>query len=279
MEEKDISAMRPDALAPAAIQAKAEGIGVTKAAMPALNTVVLAVLAGMFIGCGAMLFTLVQGDAELPFAVKRILGGFCFSVGLMLVVVCGAELFTGNNLMAGALLSKKITWGGMLRNWALVWLGNFAGSLLMVALVFGSAMAAMNGGGVGDAMVSIAVSKVTPDGLTLFCKAILCNFLVCLAVWMTFAGRTVADKLLACVMPIIAFVACGFEHSVANMFFMFMGLCAKGVGFGGGVDASALDLAGIFGNLGIVTLGNIVGGAVLVALLYWLAYGRVKSGK
>ena len=96
---------------------------------------------------------------------------------------------------------------------------------------------------------------------------------------MTFAGRTVADKLLACVMPIIAFVACGFEHSVANMFFLFMGLCAKGAGFGGGVDASALDLAGIFGNLGIVTLGNIVGGAVLVALLYWLAYGRAKSGK
>lgn len=276
LDEAQVSQIKPDAVAPAGIEAKAEALAVGKAKMSLPTMFVLAIAAGMFIACGATLFTLVQGDADLPFVAKRLLGGVSFSVGLMLVVVCGSELFTGNCLMVCGLGSKKVSFGGMLRNWVVVWLGNFAGSLLIAAIVFGSQMGAMNSGMVGDAMVSIAASKVTPDALTLFCKAIMCNFLVCLAVWMTFAGRTVVDKLLACVMPITVFVACGFEHCIANMFFLFEGFFAKLAGYGA-TAASAVDLGPIFFNLGIVTLGNIVGGSILVGLVYWFAYARKAS--
>ena len=216
-----VAALRTDALSPAEIEQKAESLAVDKATMAASKLFLLAVMAGAFIACGATLFTLVQGDTQLPFAVKRVFGAFCFSLGLMLVVCCGAELFTGNCLMVCGLCSKKIDVKGLLRNWCLVWVGNFVGSLIIAALVYGSNMAGMNGGEVGAAMVSIAAGKVSPDALTLFCKGIMCNFLVCLAVWMSFGARTMADKLLCVIMPITAFVACGFEHSIANMFFLF----------------------------------------------------------
>lgn len=265
-----IAALRPDALSPAEIEQKAESLATGKATMAASKLFLLAVMAGAFIACGATLFTLVQGDTQLPFAVKRVFGAFCFSLGLMLVVCCGAELFTGNCLMVCGLGSKKINIKGLLRNWCLVWLGNFAGSLIIAALVFGSNMASMNGGEVGAAMVSIAAGKVSPDALTLFCKGIMCNFLVCLAVWMSFGARTMADKLLCVIMPITAFVACGFEHSVANMFFLFEGLFAQMAGFGAG----GIVLSGIFYNIGVVTLANIVGGALMVGVSYWFAYAK-----
>lgn len=277
LDESQVKSLRPDVLSPADIESKAEVLAVGKAGMSVPTMFVLAIVAGMFIACGATLFTLVQGDADLPFAVKRVMGGACFSVGLMLVVVCGSELFTGNCLMVCGMGSKKVSLGSMLKNWVVVWVGNFAGSLLLAGLVFGSQMGAMNDGAVGNAMVSIALSKVTPDMFTLFCKATLCNFLVCLAVWMTFGARTLVDKIVACVMPITAFVACGFEHSVANMFFLFEGLFAKCAGYGSNLAVSQLDLAPIFCNLGIVTLGNIVGGSILVGLLYWFAYARNKA--
>ena len=278
LDAAEIKVLKPDVLAPAEIEDKAEVLAVGKAGMNALTMFVLAIAAGLFIGCGATLFTLVQGDTELPFAIKRVMGASCFSVGLMLVVVCGSELFTGNCLMVCGLVSKKIKLSGLIRNWVVVWIGNFVGSLLLAVIVCGSAMAAMNNGAVGDAMVATAVSKVTPDALTLFCKAIMCNFLVCLAVWMTFGARTLVDKIVACVMPITAFVACGFEHSVANMFFLFEGWFAKLMGYGAGVaNVGSLDLGPIFYNLGIVTLGNIVGGSVLVGLLYWIAFARGKK--
>lgn len=273
---KDVKAVKPDVLAPAEIEAKAQTLAEGKAKMDGITMFVLAIMAGLFIGCGATLFTLVQGDTELPFAIKRVMGASCFSVGLMLVVVCGSELFTGNTLMVNALFSKKIGVAGLLRNWVIVWAGNLVGSLVLATLVCGSAMAAMNGGEVGNAMTAIALSKVTPDALTLFCKAIMCNFLVCLAVWMTFGARTLVDKIVACIMPITAFVACGFEHSVANMFFLFEGYFAKLTGYGT-VDLTALDLGPIFYNLGIVTLGNIVGGAIMVGAMYWLAFARNKK--
>jgi formate/nitrite transporter len=279
MDANDVKTLKPDALSPAEIEAKSESLSVGKAGMPLDVMFMLAIMAGLFIGCGATLFTLVQGDAEMPFIVKRILGGACFSLGLMLVVACGAELFTGNCLMVTGLCNKKIGWGGMLRNWVVVILGNLVGSLLLVGIIYGSQMGAMNGGLVGDAMVSIAVSKVTPDWFALFCKGIMCNFLVCLAVWMSFAARSLADKLLAVFMPIMAFVACGFEHCVANMFFLFMGLFAKLGGYGAGIDASALDLMGILYNLSASVPGNIVGGSIMVGLAYWFAYGRKKKEK
>ena len=265
-----VAALRPDALSPAEIEQKAESLATGKATMAASKLFLLAVMAGAFIACGATLFTLVQGDTQLPFAVKRVFGAFCFSLGLMLVVCCGAELFTGNCLMVCGLNSKKITVKGLLRNWCLVWVGNFAGSLIIAALVYGSNMAGMNGGEVGAAMVSIAAGKVSPDALTLFCKGIICNFLVCLAVWMSFGARTMADKLLCVIMPITAFVACGFEHSVANMFFLFEGLFAQMAGFGVG----GIALSGIFYNIGVVTLANIVGGALMVGASYWFAYAK-----
>ncbi len=265
-----VAALRPDALSPAEIEQKAESLATSKATMAASKLFLLAVMAGAFIACGATLFTLVQGDTQLPFAVKRVFGAFCFSLGLMLVVCCGAELFTGNCLMVCGLNSKKIDAKGLLRNWCIVWLGNFVGSLIIAALVFGSNMAGMNGGEVGAAMVSIAAGKVSPDALTLFCKGIMCNFLVCLAVWMSFGARMMADKLLCVIMPITAFVACGFEHSVANMFFLFEGLFAQMAGFGAG----GIALSGIFYNIGVVTLANIVGGALMVGVSYWFAYAK-----
>ena len=278
LEPEEIKALRPDALSPAEIEAKAETISVGKASMSVGKMFLLAIMAGLFIGCGATLFTLVQGDSELTFAIKRVFGAACFSVGLMLVVCCGAELFTGNTLMVCGLGSKKINWGGMLKNWVVVWLGNLAGSLLMAFLVYMSAMAAMNNGLVGDAMVSIATGKVTLAPETIFCKAILCNFLVCLAVWISFGARTIADKIICVIMPITAFVACGFEHCVANMFFLFMGFFAKLAGYGAAIDAAALNLGGIFYNLTFATLGNIVGGMVMVGLVYWIVYHK-KSEK
>lgn len=275
LEEAEVKAIKPDVLTPAEINAKAEVLAVGKAGMKASTMFVLAIAAGLFIGCGATLFTLVQGDMELSFALKRVIGASCFSVGLMLVVVCGSELFTGNCLMVGGMANKKITLKGMLRNWVIVYVGNFVGSVILAGIVCGSAMAAMNGGAVGNAMVSIAVSKVTPDVLTLICKGIMCNFLVCLAVWMTFGARSLVDKIVACVMPITAFVACGFEHCVANMFFLFEGFFAKLCGYGAAVPGvEVLDLVSIFYNLGCATIGNIIGGSIMVGMLYWFAYGR-----
>ena len=270
LSQENINSLKPDALSPAEIEAKAEQLAITKASMRFSRLFMLSVLAGAFIACGATLFTLVQGDTELPFAVKRVFGAACFSMGLMLVVCCGAELFTGNNLMICGLQSKKIGVKGLLYNWLVVWIGNFVGSLIIAALVFGSHMADMNSGAVGAAMVSIAAGKISPDALTLFCKAIMCNFLVCLAVWMSFAARTITDKIICVIMPVTAFVACGFEHSIANMFFLFEGLFAQMAGYA----SAGIALSGIFYNLLIVTLGNIVGGALLVGLVYWFVYAK-----
>lgn len=265
-----LAALRPDVLSPAEIEQKTETLAVSKATMPTAKLFVLAIMAGAFIACGATLFTLVQGDAQLPFIAKRVLGGFCFTLGLMLVVTCGAELFTGNALMVCGVGSKKITFGGLLRNWCIVWLGNFVGSLIIAALVWGSNMAGMNSGEVGAAMVSVAAGKVSPDALTLFCKGVMCNFLVCLAVWMSFGARSMVDKIVCVIMPVMAFVACGFEHSIANMFFLFEGLLAQTAGFATG----GITMANIFYNLGVVTLANIVGGAIMVGVSYWFVYAK-----
>lgn len=271
---EEIKALRPDALGPAEIEAKAEAVGVGKATMPVSRMFVAAMLAGAFIAFGGMFFCLVLGDATMPFLVQRLVGGLCFCLGLTLVLCCGAELFTGNTLMVCGLASEKYGWGAMLKNWVVVWIGNLVGALVVVFLVFMAHLADMNGGGVGSAMLSVAVSKVTPDWATLFFKGILCNILVCLAVWIGFSARTIVDKVVGLVFPITAFVACGFEHCVANMFFLPMAFALKLTGFASSVDSSAIDPGSILSNISAATLGNIVGGAIFVGLAYWFAYRK-----
>ena len=272
--KEDLLSISPDELAPAATEAKAETIGVTKASMGGAKCFVSAMLAGAFIGFGAMYFCTFLGDTTMAFGAQRLIGGLCFCLGLCLVLCCGAELFTGNVLMACAKASGKISFGGMFRNWSIVWVGNLAGSLLAMAIVYLSNLQGMNGGEVGNAFVSVAAGKVALEPVTLFFKAVLCNILVCLAVWIGFSSKTTADKVLGILLPISAFVACGFEHCVANMFFLPMGLVLNGVGFGA---AGAVTLGGVAYNLVLATAGNIVGG-LLVGMAYWFVYHK-KQGK
>ena len=276
-ELKDVlpSFPKSDSLSPAEIEEKAEGLGVTKTSMSFTQSFVLSIMAGAFIAMGAMFFLLVSGDPDLPFAIQRVLGGVLFSLGLLLVVVCGAELFTGNTMIVMSAASKKISWGAVLKNWVVVFVGNFVGALIIVGLVYLSGMHTMNGGIVGQTMVNVASSKMTPDWLTLFAKGIMCNFLVCLAVWIGYAGKTVADKMLGILLPIAAFVACGFEHCVANMFFLPMGILLSSVGIvPAGVDPSILTWSGALWNWSATVPGNIVGGALFVGMAYWVAYHK-----
>lgn len=265
----------PDALSPEQIEAKAEAAAVGKASMPKIKLFVLAMFAGVFVGLGAAFFTVVMGDSEMGFAAQRVLGGLCFCLGLELVLLCGAELFTGNALMVLGCASGKVSLYGLARNWTIVWIGNFVGSLLLAVLILGANLQGLNAGAVGDAMVSLAVGKVTPAWITLFCKGVLCNVLVCLAVWVGFGARTTADKVLGIILPVCAFVVMGFEHCVANMFFLPMGLAAKALGYGAAVaGADALTLGSMLFNLSAATLGNIAGGILIVGVGYWIAYGR-----
>lgn len=270
MDQTDVKALRPDALGPAEIEAKAETLAVGKAGMAGAKCFVLAMLAGAFIAFGATYFLVFLGDSAVPFAAQRLVGGICFSLGLVLVLCCGAELFTGNMLMVTGLASKKIKLGGLVRNWIIVWLGNLVGSLIVVALIYWCGVGAMNGGAVGNAMVSVAVGKVTPDWLVLMAKGIMCNVMVCLAVWIGFSARTVVDKVLGIMLPISFFVAAGFEHCVANMFFLPMGLLLNSMGVGA---PDAVTLAGIATNLSAATLGNVAGG-VAVGMAYWFVYRK-----
>ena len=258
--KEDLLSISPDELTPAATEAKVEKVAETKAAMPAARCFVSAMLAGAFIGFGAMYFCTFLGDPTLPFGVQRTVGGLCFCLGLVLVLCCGAELFTGNILMVCARASKKISGAALARSWARVWLGNLAGSLVAVTLVFFANVQGMNGGEVGEAFVSVAAGKVALDPLTLFVKAVMCNILVCLAVWIG----------LGILRPISAFVACGFEHCVANMFFLPMGFALNGAGFGA---AGAITVGGMVYNIALATVGNIVGGAI-VGAAYWFVYRR-----
>ena len=269
-----VAALSPSALAPAQIEEKVESAAVAKAGMDRARCFVLAMFAGAFIGMGGAFFGLVTADATLPFAATRVLGGFCFCLGLQLILCCGAELFTGNALMVCGLLSKKVTLGGVLANWGLVWLGNLAGSVLVALLLFLANLQGMNGGAAGDAFVSLAAGKATLGWTTVFFKGIMCNVLVCLAVWIGFGTKSVADKLLGIVLPITAFVAMGFEHCVANMFFFSMGLLCKSAGFAAGSVADSLTAGGVACNLVFSTLGNVIGGALLVGLGYWFAYHK-----
>ncbi len=274
-----------DAYAPAEMAQRVVKVGVTKANLPAPDSLILAVLAGAFIGLGAAFATLATTDPGLGFGPAKVLGGVTFSLGLILVVVAGAELFTGNNLVAMAWASRLITTRQVLRNWGLVYVGNFAGSVGTALLVYLSGVWALGGHGVGANAVAIAAAKCDLPWMEAFCRGILCNALVCLAVWLSQSARSTTDKILAIIWPIAGFVAMGFEHCIANMYFIPLGIILKGnpemmgslaVGPAG---IGSLDWGGLMNNLVPVTLGNIVGGTLMVAGVYWFAYLRNEEKK
>jgi formate transporter len=255
-----------DAHAPREIARRIQRVGVTKAQTDALTLAVLAVLAGAFVSFGALLYTVVITDSRLGFGVTRLLGGFGFCLGLVLVVVAGAELFTGNNLLAMAWASRLIRTRDVLRNWLIVYVGNVVGCLGTVAFVLLAGTATLGDGAVGATAIKIAQGKA---GLSLgepFVRGILCNALVCLAVWLVMGGRSVTDKIIAVLFPTAAFVALGFEHCIANWFFFPFAMALDTQG--------AVSVAGVARNLVAVTAGNIVGGTLLVAGVYWIAYLR-----
>lgn len=259
-----------DAYSPKEIAERVETVGVAKARLPILSMAMLGILAGGFIGLGALYFTVVISDATLSFATGRVMGGLAFSLGLILVVVAGAELFTGNNLLVIAWADRKISIRELLRNWLIVYCANAAGAFGLVLIVVASNHAAMNSGLLGVTAIKIATIKVSLPFWEAFFKGILCNVLVCLAVWLAMAGRSVADKIFAIIFPISAFVAAGFEHSVANMYFIPLGIILDG----NMASSPHLNWLGMFYSLIPVTLGNLIGGSLMVALVYYLIYHR-----
>ncbi|MGQ7793352.1 formate/nitrite transporter family protein [Faunimonas sp. B44] len=272
-----------DALLPAEIARKAEAVGAQKARLDPVRLFVLAVLAGAFIALGAMFATTVMAGAEgMPFGISRLLGGLVFALGLILVVLGGAELFTGNTLMVMALAARRITLAEMLRAWGIVLAGNFVGAIGTALLVFLSGQYLAGGGAVAESALGLAVAKVgLPFGRALF-LGILCNVLVCLAVWMSLGARSAADKVLAILFPVSAFVAAGFEHSVANMYIIPLGMMIAGFGPEGVLadagflpaDLAPLTWAAFLWSLVPVTIGNVIGGGVLVGAVYWFVYLR-----
>jgi formate/nitrite transporter len=253
-----------DAYAPAEIAQKVETAGIAKAHLSTLRTLTLSVLAGAYISFGAMLFVLAMVGSDPGFGPARIFGGFVFSLGLVLVVIAGAELFTGNNLIVFAWADGKITLRALLRNWGLVYLGNAIGVGAMVVLSLGGGVLELMQGGFGETANAIANGKVALSPLRATVSGVLCNVLVCLAVWMCFSARRVTGKAVCVIFPVTAFVALGFEHSIANMYLIPMGLIADG----------SWDIAGLFGNIFFVSLGNIIGGGGRVAAVYWIIYRR-----
>lgn len=275
-----------DAYSPLEMSERVKTVGVTKANLDFWSTFVLAILAGAFISFGALFFTLVVHDSNLSFGLTRLLGGLAFCIGLILVIIAGAELFTGNSLIIMAYVSKEVSVYQLLRNWVIVYVGNLVGSLSMVYWAYLTRHWEMNGYLVGAQAVLIANAKVNLSFMVAFTRGILCNVLVCLAVWLCFSGRSVTDKILAILFPITAFVALGFEHSIANMYFIPIGLLLKSDpniinAIAGHLHKSAefphLTIAGFWKNLVPVTLGNIVGGVVLVGVVYWFIYLRGKK--
>ena len=294
-----MSEIRIDALLPAEMATRAEYLGVRKAEMPAFTMFMLSLLAGAFISLGAIFATTVSSGnmavtaadgavaytTGLPFGVTRLLTGLVFCLGLILVVVGGAELFTGNNLIVMAWASGKVTGRALLRNWAIVYAGNFIASIATAALMFFTKQYTFGSNAVGVAALRIAVAKCDLGFVQAVALGILCNALVCLAVWLTYSARTTIDKILAIVFPITAFVAAGFEHSIANMYFIPIALFIKDFDpqFVAAVGDRVPNLelltwqAFFIKNLIPVTIGNVIGGAVLVAAVYWVVFLRDKK--
>jgi formate/nitrite transporter len=286
---------RLDAFLPAEMAERAEGVGVRKANMDILAMFALSVLAGAFIACGAIFATtawaggptVTVNNATVPvltYGVWRLLGGLVFCLGLILVVVAGAELFTGNNLIVMAWVNGKVSIGKLLLNWVVVYTGNFIGSIVTAGIMFFSKQYTLGSGALGITALSVANSKCGLGFIQAVALGIMCNALVCLAVWLCFSARSTTDKILSIIFPITAFVAAGFEHSIANMYFIPIGLFVKtDAAFLTKIGKTAADYATLtWGNFFLVnllpvTIGNIIGGAGMVGLVYWFVYLRPKK--
>lgn len=273
--------LRIDALLPPEMAMRAEYIGVRKAEARALTMFALAVLAGAFIALGAVFATTVAAGTSTawPFGVSKLLVGFVFCLGLILVIVGGAELFTGNNLIVMAWASGKVSTQALLRNWIIVYVGNFVGSIGTALMVFFSQQYTFGSGAIGATALGIANGKVQLGFVQAIALGVLCNILVCLAVWLTFSARSTVDKIAAIIFPITAFVAAGFEHSVANMYFVPVGLFIKAFDpafvAGTGLTIQGLTWGNfLINNLLPVTIGNIIGGSLFVAIVYWAIFLR-----
>lgn len=260
-----------------------ESAGTAKAHRDALTLLLLGLLAGAFIALGANFMTVVlTGADELPWGIARLLGGLVFSLGLILVIVGGAELFTGDALMVVAYAGRRITLLALLRAWALVYLGNIIGAVATAGLVFLTGQYGFDNSEVGKTALVIATAKSTLPVVQLFFLSVLCNVLVCLAVWMSFGARSVTDKILVVVPPVAAFVAAGFEHSIANLYFLPLALEIKawaGAEFWMAIGQSpetyaALTPANALRNIAVSTVGNLMGGSLMVGAIYWFVYLR-----
>jgi formate transporter len=283
-----------DALLPGAMAARAEDLGMRKASLGLASMFVLAILAGAFIALGAIFATTVlAGSSTLPYGVGRLLAGLVFTLGLILVIVGGSELFTGNNLIMMAFASGKVSLADLLRNWVTVYVGNFVGAVATAIVMFYSKQYTFGSGAVGLTALGLGESKTSLEFVQAIALGIMCNALVCMAVWLCYSARTTTDKILAIVPPIAAFVAAGFEHSVANMYFISMALFIKD-----GAPASFWQLKAMTDasktaasfphltwgnffavNLLPVTIGNIIGGAFMVGLVYWFIYLRKQPAR
>ena len=275
-----------DALLPPEMALACETAGAAKAGRDALALIILGLLAGAFIALGAMFMTVVlTGTGELPWGVARLLAGLVFSLGLILVIVGGAELFTGDSLMIVACASRRITLGALLRAWSLVYMGNIAGAVGTAALVFLAGQHGFGGGAVGKTALVVASAKAALPTVQLFFLAVLCNVLVCLAVWMSFGARSTTDKIMVIVPPVAAFVAAGFEHSIANLYLLPYGLALKawaGPEFWTAIGQSAaaypeLTAGDALRNIIVATIGNLVGGSLMVGAVYWFVYLRQRA--
>lgn len=300
LRKEAMTEIRIDALLPPEMASRAETLGVNKAGMPFLRTFMLAVLAGAFIALGALFASTVTAGsipvidpggvqaytASLPYGLVRLLAGLVFSLGLILVVVGGAELFTGNNLIVMAWASGKVTARALLRNWAIVYAGNFAGAIGTAAIVFLSKQYTFGSNATGISALRTAVAKCDLGFVQAIALGVLCNALVCMAIWLTYSARSTVDKILSIILPIAAFVAAGFEHSIANMYFIPYALFVKDFdpAFAASVAGQVPHLekltwsAFFLRNLVPVTIGNIIGGAVLVAAVYWTVFLRPSDG-
>ena len=263
---------------PPEIELELETIGERKSNLSFSSMFVLAILAGVYIGFGCALSTIVTHDLaqHVGLGFAKLVGGVVFSIGLILIILGGAELFTGNNLLVIPLFSHKIGIWKVLRNWGIVYIGNFVGSILLVLFVFFSGYWKINSAQVGLEAIEIATAKVNLSFIEAFVRGILCNWLVCLAVWLSLAAKDIIGKIFGILFPITAFVAMGFEHCIANMYFIPLGLLLKNLNpLTTGIDLSNLTWGSFFfSNLLPVTLGNMVGGAFFVGFLYWFAYRR-----
>jgi formate transporter len=292
MQEREFNI---DAFLPPQMASRAEAVGIRKANTDWLTMLTLSILAGAFIAAGALFSTTASaGASALPYGVGRLLAGFVFCLGLIMVIVAGAELFTGNNLIVMAWANGKVTTRKLLRNWAIVYLGNFIGAILTVGIMLGAQQYTFSKGLIGLTALNTALSKATLNPVQAFFLGIMCNALVCMAVWLCFSARSTTDRILSIVFPITAFVAAGFEHSIANMYFIPMGLGIKQFAPDSFWAMDSLAKASppvtintfsgltwshfLVNNLIPVTLGNIVGGAVLVGMVYWFAYLRTQRG-